>query len=99
MTLNWTYNATDSLKGYYEYIKETKGVKLARAWRKTIFDSVEHLKSFPRHGRQESSNHYPEKEFRSILQGNYRIIYEVKDQEVIVHLVFDTRQNPDKLNF
>ena len=99
MQITWTHYATFTLKGHYEYIKKAKGVKSARNWRKKIFDRVEYLKPFPRHGRQETSVLHPNQEFRSILEGNYRIIYKIEDQEVYITHVFNTRQSPNKLIF
>lgn len=50
-------------------------------------------------GIQETSKLHPMKEFRSILEGKHRIIYEVNAQELIIHFVFDTRQNRSGLTF
>ncbi|MCF8246798.1 MAG: type II toxin-antitoxin system RelE/ParE family toxin [Saprospiraceae bacterium] len=99
MKTTWTNYAIFTLKGHYEYIKKAKGVKFARSWRKKIFDRTEYLKAFPRHGRQESSILHPTQEHRSLLEGNYRIVYRIEDQEVYIIHVFDTRQSPDKLVF
>ncbi len=35
--------------------------------------------------------------YRRLIEGSYKIIYKVKSDEIIIHGVFDTRENPDKL--
>jgi hypothetical protein len=34
---------------------------------------------------------------RRVIEGNYKIIYKVTDDAIIVTDVFDTRQNPSKM--
>ena len=37
------------------------------------------------------------KNIRVIITGNYKIYYEAKTECIIIHMVWDCRQNPDKL--
>jgi len=37
-------------------------------------------------------------EHRSIIRGNYKIIYKIKQKKVFITDIFDTRQDPDKKN-
>jgi toxin ParE1/3/4 len=35
--------------------------------------------------------------YRYLVQGDYKIIYSIENDEVIINRIFDTRQNPKKL--
>jgi toxin ParE1/3/4 len=36
-------------------------------------------------------------EYRYLVQGNYKIIYRIEGNYIRIAVVFDTRQNPEKL--
>ena len=36
-------------------------------------------------------------DIRVLIQGDYKIFYQVKSMELVIHLVWDCRQNPDDL--
>lgn len=38
------------------------------------------------------------KNHRYLLSGHYKLIYRIVDNEIIINDVFDTRQNPTKMN-
>ena len=35
--------------------------------------------------------------YRRIVSGNYKILYRVENDKIIIFAIFDTRQNPNKL--
>lgn len=35
--------------------------------------------------------------YRYLIKGDYKIIYSIENDEVIINRIFDTRQNPKKL--
>jgi len=35
--------------------------------------------------------------YRYLVEGNYKIIYRIKDESIVVDSVFDCRQNPVKM--
>ena len=37
------------------------------------------------------------KKIRIIIKGNYKIFYQIEPDEIVILLVWDTRQNPDDL--
>ena len=61
-------------------------------------ENVMALKNHPKSGRV-----VPELEkqgitqYRQLIQGNYRIIYEIFDDKVIVHTVIDSRRNIEEI--
>jgi len=40
-----------------------------------------------------------QKDIRVLIKGYFKIFYQVTTTEIIIHLVLDTRQNPEKLLF
>lgn len=36
-------------------------------------------------------------DIRILLKGNYKIFYQIKPLELVIHLVWDCRQNPDNI--
>jgi plasmid stabilization system protein ParE len=37
------------------------------------------------------------KDFRFLVEGNYKILYWISEDEIIIASVFDCRQNPEKI--
>ncbi|MBQ3655599.1 MAG: type II toxin-antitoxin system RelE/ParE family toxin [Bacteroidales bacterium] len=62
--------------------------------------NIKSLKDFPERGR-----FVPELErqgitkFRELIQGNYRIVYEINNDIVIVHTIIDSRRNFEQIIF
>ena len=79
---------------YYKSINFDFAKKLLRS----IEDKINKLKSFPVQGRI-----VPELEqqniidYREIIEGNYRIIYAIQENTVIIHALIDSRRNLEDL--
>ncbi|MCB0521565.1 MAG: type II toxin-antitoxin system RelE/ParE family toxin [Lewinellaceae bacterium] len=99
MTVTWTHPAMRSLKRHYDYRKSNSGTDAARKFRKSLFDATSRLRNFPRLGKEEKSIVYKDKEYRSLIEGVYKIIYRIEGMEIFIIEVFDTRQDQDKLIF
>ncbi len=99
MQIIWTRPAMENLHSICDFCKKRKDAATARKLRKAIFDKVENLVKFPALGQKEQSLFHQNKEYRSLLHGNFKIIYRVEDQNIFMVRIFDTRQNPDKLAF
>ncbi|TRX39745.1 type II toxin-antitoxin system RelE/ParE family toxin [Flavobacterium restrictum] len=65
---------------------------------KEIVTSSMVLKKFPELGTKQEV--YPARNYyyRYILTGHYKLIYFISNQSIVIATVFDTRQNPEKLN-
>ncbi len=63
-----------------------------------IEEKVNNLKDFPELGRI-----VPELEeqdivdYRELIEGNYRIIYEIQEHSIIIHAIVDSRRNLEEL--
>lgn len=91
--LIWTHTARTSRKEILEYwIKRNKS-KLYSKKLNALFDySAEQILKFPYSGIQSAENQY-----RGILIKDYYIIFKVTETAVEIHLIWDTRQDPEKL--
>ena len=89
MKLIWSPLAVDRVRDIAEYIALDKS-SAAEKWVTDIFDSVGRLVEFPQSGRI-----VPEikrSEIREISKGNYRIIYKVKTETILILTVKSYRQ-------
>jgi toxin ParE1/3/4 len=63
-----------------------------------ILDKTEFLKDgFTGIGQREPLLTHKSDIYRYLVEGNYKIIYRMKGDRVIIDTVFDVRQNPNKL--
>lgn len=76
------------------YIVRTFGWETWRQTSRQLQETISHIRQFP------SSGHAPaeleglfEDSFRQVLSGKNRIIYQVRDDMIFVHLVVDVRRD------
>jgi plasmid stabilization system protein ParE len=96
----WTQFAEDKLIDIFEYYNFTAGLKIAQNLANGIIDESIKLSKNPFIGQKEDILKDRVQEYRYLVFKNYKIIYWVDDvnKRVWVSHVFDTRQNPLKLN-
>ena len=93
MKIVWSPLAIDRVRDIANYIALDK-VSAAQSWVEGIFDSVKRLENFPKSGRK-----VPEinrENMREIINGNYRIIYKIENNEILVLTVKNHRQQLDQ---
>ena len=81
----------------YTYYVEFTSKRIANKIKKQIFESTRKLSNEPKLGRIESSLSHISGEHRFIISSNYRIIYKLVKEGVLITDIFDTRQNPKKI--
>ncbi|MFN3849241.1 MAG: type II toxin-antitoxin system RelE/ParE family toxin [Spirosomataceae bacterium] len=62
-----------------------------------IFDKFELITNFPQIGQEEFTIKSKSVTLRYVIEKQYKIIYSIEPQNIVIHRVFDTRQNPKKL--
>jgi len=77
----WTQNATDEIVRIAEYL-ERYSEYYASMIVKRLYEKVAVLKQFPKLGRVISE--MQEDQYRELIEGNYRIMYEILDEEIIL---------------
>lgn len=98
MKITWTDFAVESLKDIVEYHKEVANLKVASKIRKKIFSSTRYLLKNPESEQRELLLEDLKEHYRYILSGNYKVIYKIIEDEIVITDIFDTRQNPTKIN-
>lgn len=77
----WTQRATEEITNIAEYI-EQYSVNYASIIVKKLYNKVSVLKQFPKIGRLIPE--MQDERYREVIEGNYRIMYEMLDDEVIL---------------
>ena len=63
-----------------------------------VFEKAETLKKFPYSGQKETMLLNRKKTYRRLIIRHFKIVYFVESENVYVVAIFDTRQDPKKLN-
>lgn len=89
----WTNESLDDLLNIEEFLGNN-------AYADKMIDKIiarsEQLQAFPLSGQIQPSK--SPKEYRYLIEGDYKIIYSFRSDLISIHAIFDTRQDPDKLN-
>ncbi|KAA5549127.1 type II toxin-antitoxin system RelE/ParE family toxin [Adhaeribacter rhizoryzae] len=93
----WTSTASGHLENIFDYYKITANLTIARKLVKSIVRKISALSKHPNISQHEPLLADRQKEYRYIVEGNYKIIYWVDAAAIYIAAVFDTRQNPDKI--
>lgn len=98
MKVTWTKFAIENLKAIFDYYSEVANKRVASKIRDgLILESRRLLKNYYSFQKEELLVRKKE-EHRYLVKDNYKLIYKVIDNEIIITDVFDTRQHPDKMN-
>jgi plasmid stabilization system protein ParE len=92
----WTAKAFKDLVSIYNLIAQDS-IPAAKKVVNSILDREEQLKSQPTSGTIQRRLKL-KKEYRFLIQSHYKIIYREGKTNIYVIKVFDTRQNPKKIN-
>jgi len=93
----WTKKSEKDLNSIYNFliceIPEEKSYEII----KNIVEKVDLLFIFPKAGSVELQLTKLKREYRKLIEGNYKIIYSIRNNKIYIHTVFDARQNPNKM--
>ncbi|MCH8533930.1 MAG: type II toxin-antitoxin system RelE/ParE family toxin [Flavobacteriaceae bacterium] len=98
MKIVWTDFAIRNLKEIFDFYCSKANIKVAHKIRRQILNTSKQLKNNPYSGQVELNLTRLKKNHRYLVSGHYKLIYRVLDNQVIINDVFDTRQNPSKMN-
>ena len=96
MTIKWYIEAAGDLDKIYDYYV-TKNPHAAAMLYNKILDDVEILKTQPYAAPIEEMLMGCPEDYRSLVVGNYKIVYFIKNEIVLIVQIFDCRQKPIKL--
>lgn len=86
------------MKKIFDYYKKIAGLSIAHRLRDKIFNSTRQLKTQPNSGQIEPTLSQLKEGHRYLVRGNYKVIYKEVKEGILVTDIFDTRQNPTKIN-
>ena len=94
----FTKNSESDLKQIFQFNSASNN-SFAKRIHKQIFKEIRVLANFPESAPIEPLLKHKANTFRSLIvaDGRYKVIYVVKEEQIIVHTVFDCRRNPDEI--
>ena len=98
MKIIWTDFASNTLSEIYTYYKEVAGENVAKKIKTNIFSTTRQLEKHPYSGQIEKTLEKLEEGHRYLVDGNFKIIYKEVKEGILITDVFDTRQDPIKIN-
>ena len=98
MKIIWSDFASNTLKKNYQYHKEVAGKIIAKKLKSKIFRSTKQLINHPDSGQIEESLKQLREGHRYLVSGNYKIVYKKVTEGILITDVFDSRQDPVKIN-
>ncbi len=98
MKILWSDFSVQMLSEIYIYYKEKVHPELAKRILKELLNATSQLQNQPASGQSEPTLIKMGEGHRYIVRGNYKIIYKAIPEGILITDVFDTRQNPSKLN-
>lgn len=97
MKIIWTDFAIQNLKDIFDYYSKNANKKVAHKIRKQILASTKQLIQNPVSGQTELNLEKLNQKYRYLVVGNYKVIYNFLHDEIRIVDIFDTRQNPLKI--
>ena len=94
----WSEFASDMLKETYLYHKEVAGIRIAKRIKTKIFSSTKQLKNYPDSGQIEPTLEVLNEGHRYLVSGHYKVVYKEVSEGILITDLFDTRQDPIKIN-
>lgn len=98
MKILWSDSSIEMLLEIYNYYNEKASPAIAKKIKTDILTATRQLKKHPASGQIELSLEQLNEGHRFLVKGNYKIIYKEIPEGLLITDVFDTRQDPIKLN-
>ena len=98
MKIIWSDFASQNLKEIFDYYKKNAGISIARKIKSDIFLATKHLNKHPNSGQIELNLESLNEGHRYLVEGNYKIVYKKIAKGMLITDIFDTRQDPIKIN-
>lgn len=97
MEIQWSETALVDLDSIYNFIA-LDSEKYAIQEIEKILESTRQLTDFPLSGPEIKFRERKTRSYRYLVHRNYKIVYSIRNEDVLIETVFDTHQNPKKLS-
>jgi len=92
--IEWSSEARSDLYNILEFYLERNGTPTySRKLRSTISKHIKHLSQNPNLGFKTNCE-----SVRTLISGEFQIIYEIIDQTILIVMIWDLRRNPKERN-
>src|SRR5437016_3336445 len=98
MKIIWSTRALKDIDLILDYYSSVATWKVAAEITNRIYARAGQLIDFPLSGPRQFIRNRSKKGLRYLVEGNYKIIYRIVENEIHIETIFDTRQNPKKMN-
>jgi len=98
MKIIWSDFAYKTLREIYDYHKAIAGDRVASKIKSNIFSTTKQLKKQPDSGQIEKTLDKINEGHCYLVEGNYKIVYKKVKEGLLITDIFDTRQDPIKIN-
>jgi plasmid stabilization system protein ParE len=98
MKIIWADLAVKSFKEIYLYHRIVAGEHIALKIKSGIFTATKQLPHQPELGQIEPFLEKLNEGHRYLVKENYKIVYKIVKEGVLITDLFDTRQDPNKMN-
>lgn len=98
MEVVWSEFSQIALKDIFDYYKKNASKSVAIKIKNQILHSTKHLIDNPEIGQIEVLLEEINEKHRHIVTGNFKVIYKIIGNHILITDVFDARQNPIKMN-
>ncbi len=98
MKIIWSDFASETLRDIFQYHKKVVGENIAQKLKGKIFHSTKQLIKYPNSGQAEESLAELNEGHRYLVSVNYKIVYKKVKEGILITDIFDTRQDPIKIN-
>jgi Plasmid stabilization system protein len=92
----WSAKTLIDLEAHYDFLS-SRSPDAAKRIAENILERVEQLQQFAESGSPELRLTNHSKNYHYLVEGNYKIIYLVNNDSVVITRIFDARQNPSRL--
>lgn len=99
IAITWTPFALRCLDEIHYYIEQESSIAMADKFIEKIFQKTDQLRTFPHSGQEENFLQRTGLKYRYLIEGNYKVIYEYIENELLIVVVdvFHTNQNPTNI--
>jgi toxin ParE1/3/4 len=98
MKILWSDFSIEMLLEIYTYYKKKASPSIAKKIKTEILTATNQLKKYPTSGQIELNLEKLNEGHRYLVKGNYKIVYKEIPEGLLITDVFDTRQDPKKIN-
>ncbi|TCO09825.1 type II toxin-antitoxin system RelE/ParE family toxin [Natronoflexus pectinivorans] len=98
MKIVWSDFSIEMLLEIYSYYKKKASPSIAKKIKTEILTATNQLKKHPTSGQIEMNLEMLNEGHRYLVKGNYKITYKEIPEGLLITDVFDTRQDPIKIN-